>query len=81
MAATQKSLLCDISESQFICIELQLYLDTHPEDVAANHDYLWYAKKLENLMKEYEAKYGPLLNFGLSPTETGSWVNSKWPWE
>ena len=81
MATTEKSLLNDISQAQFVCVELQLYLDTHPEDEDAAHDYLWYAKKLESLIQDYEAKYGPLLNFGLSPNETGSWVNSKWPWE
>lgn len=81
MAVNQKSLLCDISETQFVCIELQLYLDTHPEDAAALHDFMWYSQKLGYLIKEYEEKYGPLLNFGISATDTGSWVNSKWPWE
>ena len=81
MAKTQKSLLNDISEVQFICIELQLYLDTHPDDAAANHDYFWYAAKLDRLVEKYEEKYGPLLNFGLSTTESGSWVKTKWPWE
>lgn len=81
MDITQRALLRKISEYQFVCIELQLYLDTHPEDADAHVDYLYYAEKLELLIKKYEAMYGPLMNFGLSPTATGSWVNSKWPWE
>ena len=29
----------------------------------------------------YEAQYGPLMNFGHSPTETGCYVCSEWPWD
>ena len=81
MAYTQQSLLCSISEAQFICVELQLYLDTHPDDQKALTDYAWFSKKLKNLIAQYESQYGPLLNFGLSDTAGSSWVNSKWPWE
>ncbi|MDL2258907.1 spore coat protein CotJB [Eubacteriales bacterium OttesenSCG-928-K08] len=78
---TQNNLLRKISEVEFVCVELNLYLDTHPTDKNARNDYLCYSKKLQSLIKEYEACFGPLTNFGHSPTEAGCWVCSKWPWQ
>lgn len=78
---TKCELLNRISEVQFVCVELNLYLDTHPEDGDARNDYLAYSRLLEGLIGEYEAEYGPLQGFGHSPTEKGCWVCSKWPWE
>ena len=74
-------MLSRIDEIQFVCVELNLYLDTHPEDEAAKADYLSYSEELNELITAYEAQFGPLQNFGHSPTEEGSWVYSKWPWE
>ena len=70
METTQCALLNQISEYQFVCVELNLYLD-----------YLCYSKMLQQLITQYEEQYGPLQNFGHSPTETGCYVCSKWPWE
>ncbi|MBQ3108601.1 MAG: spore coat protein CotJB [Clostridia bacterium] len=81
MELTQNALLSKISEAQFVCVELNLYLDTHPNDEDARADYLCYSETLKQLIEKYEALYGPLKNFGLSPTETGCWVSGKWPWE
>ena len=74
-------LLNSISELQFVCIELDLYLDTHPTDAAARNDYYNYSVLLEGLIKRYESEYGPLMGFGHSPTDAGCWVCSAWPWE
>ena len=70
-----------ISEVQFVCIELNLYLDTHPDDRDARNDYYAYSQLLDELITEYEREYGPLLGFGHSPTNVGCWVCSEWPWE
>ncbi len=78
---SQDELLNLISELQFVCVELNLYLDTNPEDAAAKSDYLCYGKKLKEAIKLYESLYGPLMNFGHSPTETGCYVNDPWPWQ
>lgn len=78
---TQCEMLNKISELQFVCIELHLYLNTNPEDEAARNDYLCYGEALLKMIGQYEAQYGPLMNFGHSPTATGSYVYSEWPWE
>ena len=78
---TKCELLRKISEYQFVAVELNLYLDTHPCDDDARSDYLYYSTKLKELIMAYEAQYGPLMNFGHSPTETGCYVCSEWPWD
>lgn len=78
---TKCELLKKISEYQFVAVELNLYLDTHPCDADARNDYLYYSTKLRELIETYEAQYGPLMNFGHSPTEAGCYVCSEWPWD
>ena len=76
-----QQLLCKIAEARFACVELRLYLDTHPDDEAAKADYLCYARNLNLMIERYEQQCGPLFNFGQSPTCAGSWVFDKWPWD
>ncbi|MBO4848128.1 MAG: spore coat protein CotJB [Clostridia bacterium] len=78
---TENELLTRISEVQFVCVELNLYLDTHPQDADARSDYYSYSKLLGDLIAEYENEYGPLMGFGHSPVSNGCWVCSDWPWE
>ncbi|MBQ4423564.1 MAG: spore coat protein CotJB [Clostridia bacterium] len=80
MNQTEQSLLARIGETRFACVELQLYLDTHPEDADARNDFNCYANALERLQAEYADTYGPLENFGSCPHDAGSWVYQKWPW-
>ncbi len=81
MEAMEQALLDRIVEARFACVDLQLYLDTHPEDESAKADYICYAQKLQKLICRYEEQFGPLMNFGQSPTDQGSWVFQKWPWD
>jgi spore coat protein JB len=77
----EQALLNKIGEVRFACVELQLYLDTHPEDLEAQNDFNSYASALEQLMAEYTETYGPLENFGNAQHIAGSWVYQKWPWQ
>lgn len=81
MELTKNALLMKIAECEFVCVELNLYIDTHPEDEDARADFLCYSEKLRQLIEKYETLYGPLKNFGHSPTDTNCWVRSQWPWE
>lgn len=78
---SNQAMLQKIYEARFACVELQLYLDTHPDDEVAKADYLSYADKLNQLIARYEQVNGPLMNFGQSPTAAGSWVFGQWPWD
>lgn len=44
MESTEKALLEKIREARFACIELRIYLDTHPDDAIAQADYLAYSE-------------------------------------
>ena len=79
MDQEQMALLKKIGEARFTCVELNLYLDTHPEDAAARADFNSY--KLQALLETYANTYGPLMNFGQCALDTGSYVRSPWPWE
>lgn len=81
MERSEQALLSQIAEARFACVELQLYLDTHPEDADARSDFNSYANALDRLCAEYTQTYGPLENFGNSPHVAGSWVYQKWPWQ
>ena len=81
MDQAEQTLLMKIGEARFACVELQLYLDTHPEDADARSDFNSYANALDRLCAEYTQTYGPLENFGNSTHDAGSWVYQKWPWQ
>ena len=68
------ALLKRIGEARFTCVELNLYLDTHPDDMAARADFNTYSDKLQALLDTYTSTYGPLMNFGQCALDTGSWV-------
>jgi spore coat protein JB len=76
-------LLTQIHELQFAAVELQLYLDTHPEDLGALAMFNQYHTDLIRCIREYEARCGPLLNYGLSasPRHRWGWLEGPWPWE
>ncbi len=79
----QAALLEKIQESEFVAVELNLYLDTHPDDIAAINDYNCAVDNARMLTARYENDFGPLYNFGLQNNSARhwKWVESPWPWE
>ena len=78
----RERLLYDIQETAFAAHELNLYLDTHPNDINTIKLYNEYNKKEKMLNDEYERKYGPIdLSDaeGLSMTPW-AWIKEPWPW-
>tara|TARA_B100000965_G_C19338610_1_gene646342 strand:- start:407 stop:670 length:264 start_codon:yes stop_codon:yes gene_type:complete len=79
---TRKDLLKKIQEIEFAALDLNLYLDTHPDSMEALMEYNKCATQLAQFKKMYEMKYGPLMNFGFSPSQyPWKWVDEPWPWE
>ncbi|TCK98473.1 spore coat protein JB [Natranaerovirga hydrolytica] len=75
-------LLRDIQELEFAAIDLNLFLDTHPDCEKALMDYNAISKELKRKKQMYEMHYGPLTNFGESPSPFPfAWIDSPWPWE
>lgn len=75
-------MLEEIQAVGFVLIELNLYLDTHPDDERALREFNTYGQQLRRLKTQYEARYGPLLSSGYSPSQfPWKWVNEPWPWD
>ena len=80
--SNRRELLKKIQELEFAAVELNLYLDNHPECQRALADYNRFTEKLINLKNAYEARYGPLTHFGNTPSQyPWQWVDEPWPWE
>ena len=60
---TKCELLTRISEIQFVCVELNLYIDTHPDDADALSDYYHYSTMLKSLIESYEQQCRPAVGF------------------
>ncbi|RBP37596.1 spore coat protein CotJB [Garciella nitratireducens] len=74
--------LQEIQALEFTLVELNLYLDTHPNDQKALREYNTYGKQLQKSRAQYEAMYGPLCNFGMSLSQYPfKWVEEPWPWD
>jgi spore coat protein JB len=77
-------LLQRIMQISFAALELNLYLDTHPEDTRALEQYNRLHQELAELKKQYEQQRGePLLNFGygMNSGKTWRWAETPWPWD
>ena len=81
----QPNATCTMAELQqlsFALVDLNLYLDTHPQNQQAAEDFNTLFQKYWEAKTLYESKYGPLTNFGYSPASYPyAWVNCPWPWE
>ena len=76
------TLLEEIQAIDFVIVELNLYLDTHPDDFEAIKQFNDNAEKSMKLKLEYEKKYGPLMNFGYSFSNYPfNWIDTPWPWQ
>ncbi|MFP4698030.1 MAG: spore coat protein CotJB [Eubacteriales bacterium] len=78
----RNNLLREIQELEFAGVELNLYLDTHPDCEKALMDYNMINRELLKKKRAYEMKYGPLSNFAEAPSQFPfAWVKEPWPWE
>jgi len=82
MELDKHSLMKKIQQMQFMAVEFNLYLNTHPNDMKALTQYNYYAEQLTMLKKQYDDMYGPIMGFGCSQSKNGwKWIYEKWPWE
>ena len=72
----------ELQAVDFALAELNLYLDTHPDDQQAIQQYNQYTQYAKKLRKEFEARYGMLRHFGNSYADSNwSWGSAPWPWQ
>lgn len=81
--SNQAAMLRKIQEMEFVAVELNIYLDTHPCDGEAINDYNCAVEVLRKMKQDYESCYGPLFNFGWGGQSEmpWQWIEGPWPWE
>ena len=78
-SSTRSDLLQKVLETIFACVEMNLYLDTHPEDERALCLHREYTRRLKDLRDKYQKVYGPLtIEY---PCNKWRWLEEPWPWE
>ena len=78
----RETLLYQVMQYKFALIELDLYLDTHPNDSDAIKLYKQYLEIEKQMCDKYESMYGPLtLGSEHVGKNTWNWKKSPWPWE
>lgn len=73
-------LLRELSALDFVAVDLQLFLDTHPDDREALMKYNQIVTKANQVRCEYETKYGPLTSFRTTNNNGWNWYCDPWPW-
>ena len=70
-----------LSAAQFAAWETHLFLDTHPDDAAAQAEHIRYREQANALLREFEKKFGPLTTADVYGDKRFEWLSSPWPWE
>lgn len=65
----------------FVMVELELYLDGHPNNTEALKRYRCTADEFKEVTARYEAVFGPILARNNDCENEWQWVTTPWPWE
>ena len=76
-----RGLMQNIYELGFVLTEVNLYLDTHPDDLEAIEYYAQIKDKYCDYMTQYADYYGPLDKLHISNDNYWMWVATPMPWE
>ena len=77
----RKELQWQMTAEQFAAFDVQLYLDTHPNDTMALQLLNKYQGNHEELKKQFEMLYGPISSHNTSMSDRWMWIDNPWPWE
>jgi spore coat protein JB len=73
--------LFKLTQLDFSAIDLQLYLDIHPDDKKAIAEYNKTVGEAAKLRAEYEQKNGALTARASSDPNKFKWIDDPWDWE
>ena len=79
----RQDLLNCINVVSFAVIDVQLFLDTHPDDHEALAYFHEYSKLRNQSLAEYAKYYGPLTidTANINCRDKWTWINEPWPWQ
>ena len=75
-----QALMQRITECSFALMDLQLYLDTHPDDALALDEYKTCSQTLNQLKQEHNHTYAPL-HSNAKDSQGWQWSQTPWPWD
>jgi len=82
VSGERDEMMLNIGQMAFASHELNLYLDNYPNDREALNLFTRYRKMTNELIKDYERRYGPLTVSGdWNSNIPFKWESDKWPWE
>ncbi len=83
MLSEKEEALRKISAVDFAIHDIELFLDSHRENKKATELLKQYRKWREELVAEYEQKYGDFVTCvkDVKARTPWSWTNGPWPWE
>ena len=78
----RQSLLMDIQKVDFMLVDLNLFLDTHPDCAEALQEHANLVNISQKLRSSYEQQYGSLMTMTWEQsTGCWSWIEEPWPWD
>jgi spore coat protein JB len=81
MESNRQSAMKNLMAADFVAYELQLYLDTHPNDKEAMEKYTDAVSKAAVLRTEYENQFGPITAASAAGKLPWQWITSPWNWQ
>ncbi len=78
---TCDQMLTRINELEFALTDLNLYLDTHPENQEALDMFTRLSATLKSMMYDYNEKCKALRLHDVPNEVPFQWASTKWPWQ
>lgn len=76
----QEKKMYEVMKYDFAIVDLNLYLDMHPEDMEAYRLFQNYVEEEKKARKEYNEQYGPILLTN-AKYRNYEWLENPWPWD
>lgn len=80
MKDVRDRMLREVMALDFMAIELNLYLNTHPYDQKALMIFVSTAQRAKMARDNFERMYGPI-TASASNSFPWPWIEDPWPWE
>lgn len=61
--------------------DVGLFLDSHPHNQKALQYYHEQQKMLQEAVRAYQEKFGPLTHNDVTNQKMWNWIDGPWPWE
>jgi len=78
---SRERLMRQIMALSFVQTELNLFLDTHPQNRKAFREFRAVTEQLAELRQYYKENFGPLTAAEVKSETAWNWIESPWPWE